>query len=93
MFTDDEMKAALGLFLTEARELLQDVEQGLLGLEDDPSATESVNAVFRAVHNDGRRHVRRTVRGERGRGGHRRGAAGRPPAVPVRLAHDLRRAR
>ena len=50
MSIDDEVRAALDTFVSEARDLLQDMEEGLLGLEDDPSATDTVNAIFRAVH-------------------------------------------
>ncbi len=37
-------------FIIEARELLDAMEEGLLGLEDDPDPTEAINAMFRAVH-------------------------------------------
>jgi two-component system chemotaxis sensor kinase CheA len=47
---DQELLAALDTFVTEARELVQDLEEGLLELEDNPAAGEIVNAVFRAVH-------------------------------------------
>ncbi|GAA1564017.1 chemotaxis protein CheA [Dactylosporangium maewongense] len=46
----DDLNDALDTFITEARELLQDFEEGLLGLEDDPSAEETVNALFRTMH-------------------------------------------
>ncbi|GAA3213041.1 chemotaxis protein CheA [Dactylosporangium siamense] len=48
--TDDDLADALDTFITEARELLQDFEEGLLGLEDEPSAQDSVNALFRTMH-------------------------------------------
>ena len=35
MSFEDEMKAALDTFVIESRELLQDMEDGLLGLEHD----------------------------------------------------------
>ncbi|GAA2328812.1 chemotaxis protein CheA [Dactylosporangium salmoneum] len=41
---------ALGTFLTEARELLQDFEEGLLGLEGYDDTADTVNALFRAMH-------------------------------------------
>jgi two-component system chemotaxis sensor kinase CheA len=50
MTVDDELAGALATFVTEARELLGEIEQGLLLLEDEPSATETIHAVFRAVH-------------------------------------------
>ncbi|MET7419086.1 chemotaxis protein CheA [Dactylosporangium sp. NPDC005555] len=46
----DDLSDALDTFITEARELLQDFEEGLLGLEDDPSAGDTVNALFRTMH-------------------------------------------
>jgi two-component system chemotaxis sensor kinase CheA len=48
--TDDGLADALDTFITEARELLQDFEEGLLGLEDEPSARDTVNALFRTMH-------------------------------------------
>ncbi|WP_327003093.1 chemotaxis protein CheA [Dactylosporangium sp. NBC_01737] len=48
--TDDDLNDALDTFITEARELLQDFEEGLLGLEDEPSAQDTVNALFRTMH-------------------------------------------
>ncbi|MFG1926581.1 chemotaxis protein CheA [Cryptosporangium sp. NPDC048952] len=41
---------SLEIFITEARELVQDVEEGILRLEEAPVETESVNALFRAIH-------------------------------------------
>ncbi|GAB7050933.1 chemotaxis protein CheA [Catenuloplanes indicus] len=49
-FTDDDATEALDIFITEARELLESLEEGLLGLEADPDAAETVNAVFRSAH-------------------------------------------
>ncbi|GAB7038194.1 MULTISPECIES: chemotaxis protein CheA [Catenuloplanes] len=49
-FSDDDATEALDIFITEARELLESLEEGLLGLETDPDATETVNAVFRSAH-------------------------------------------
>lgn len=37
-------------FIAESRELLRDMEEGLLTLEQSPQDTEAVNAVFRAMH-------------------------------------------
>ncbi len=48
--TDEDFSDALDTFITEARELLQDFEEGLLGLEDEPSAQDTVNALFRTMH-------------------------------------------
>ncbi|AVS89331.1 hypothetical protein C8238_14715 [Paracidovorax avenae] len=44
------MEQALQAFIAESGELLEDMEQALLGVlqEDDPS--DSVNAIFRAAH-------------------------------------------
>ncbi|MFI5958410.1 chemotaxis protein CheA [Cryptosporangium sp. NPDC051539] len=50
MSTDDEYGGALDVFLTEARDLVQDVEQGILRLEGGPVEADTVNALFRAVH-------------------------------------------
>jgi two-component system chemotaxis sensor kinase CheA len=47
---DDDMRAALDTFVTEAHELLHDIEEGVLGLEDNPTATDTVAAIFRSVH-------------------------------------------
>ena len=38
------------IFLLEARELLESLEQGLLDLDQAPADSERVNAVFRALH-------------------------------------------
>ncbi len=37
-------------FVSEARDLLEEIAQGLLALEDGPADAERVNAVFRAAH-------------------------------------------
>ena len=50
MSFEDEMRSAMATFVVEARELLQDMETGLLGLENDADPAESVNAIFRAAH-------------------------------------------
>lgn len=50
MSLEEEMQAALDLLLVEAAELLEDMEAGLLGLEDAGADQEVVNSVFRAVH-------------------------------------------
>ncbi|WP_240221441.1 chemotaxis protein CheA [Rheinheimera hassiensis] len=44
------MEQAFQTFLAESAELLQDMEDKLLGLENCEDATESVNSIFRAVH-------------------------------------------
>ena len=54
MSLDDDMAAALEGFVIEARELLQEMEEGLLGLEAEGAHAadlgEVVNAIFRAAH-------------------------------------------
>lgn len=50
MSFDAEMRDALNTFTIESLELLQDMEDGLLGLEEDPEPTERINAIFRAAH-------------------------------------------
>lgn len=50
MSFEDEMKAALDTFVIESRELLQDMEDGLLGLEQDDNPDDSIGAIFRAAH-------------------------------------------
>ncbi|KUL41403.1 chemotaxis protein CheA [Actinoplanes awajinensis] len=50
MALDDDMREALDMFVTEARDLVQGLEEGLLELEDQPSGGEAVNAIFRAAH-------------------------------------------
>ncbi|WP_395004946.1 chemotaxis protein CheW [Undibacterium sp.] len=50
MSFEDEMKAALDTFVIESRELLQDMEDGLLGLEHDDNPDDSIGAIFRAAH-------------------------------------------
>ncbi|PJC12131.1 MAG: chemotaxis protein CheA, partial [Comamonadaceae bacterium CG_4_9_14_0_8_um_filter_60_18] len=44
------MDDALQVFLVEARELLEDMETALLGVEAADDKTELVNAIFRAAH-------------------------------------------
>jgi len=46
----DEMDAAKQGFQVEAEELLEDMEEALLHLENEPDDMDSVNAVFRAAH-------------------------------------------
>ena len=41
---------ALDIFITEARELLESLEEGLLALEADPDDSETINAIFRSAH-------------------------------------------
>jgi two-component system chemotaxis sensor kinase CheA len=50
MSADDDMREALDIFVTEARDLVQALEEGFLDLEDNPSPAETVNTVFRAAH-------------------------------------------
>ncbi len=50
MSFEDEMKAALEAFIVESRELLQDMEDALLGLENETDNTETIAAIFRAAH-------------------------------------------
>ncbi|UQU67901.1 chemotaxis protein CheA [Couchioplanes caeruleus] len=50
MSADDDMREALDIFVTEARDLVQQLEDGFLELEVHPSAAETVNTVFRAAH-------------------------------------------
>lgn len=50
MSFEDEMKAALDTFVIESRELLQDMEDGLLGLEQDDNPSDAIGAIFRAAH-------------------------------------------
>lgn len=50
MSFEDEMKAALDTFVIESRELLQDMEDGLLGLEHDDNPNDAIGAIFRAAH-------------------------------------------
>ena len=50
MSFDEEMQNALKTFTLESLELLQDMEEHLLGLEDDDDQEERINAIFRAAH-------------------------------------------
>ncbi|WP_150048014.1 MULTISPECIES: chemotaxis protein CheA [Methylomonas] len=50
MSIDDEMREALITFTVESLELLQEMEDGLLSLEDGSDAGERINAIFRAAH-------------------------------------------
>lgn len=50
MSLDADMRGALQTFTVESLELLQDMEDGLLGLEDDEEPKERINAIFRAAH-------------------------------------------
>nr|WP_315468211.1 chemotaxis protein CheA [uncultured Undibacterium sp.] len=50
MSFEDEMRAALDTFVIESRELLQDMEDSLLGLEHDDNPDDSIGAIFRAAH-------------------------------------------
>ena len=47
-----DLQSAVNTFLVEGRELAQDLEQGLLRIEQghDPNDTELINAMFRAAH-------------------------------------------
>ncbi|MFZ6749169.1 chemotaxis protein CheW [Undibacterium sp. Ren11W] len=47
---EEEMRAALDTFVVESRELLQDMEDGLLGLEHDDNPADAIGAIFRAAH-------------------------------------------
>ncbi len=47
---EEEMKAALDTFVVESGELLQDMEDGLLGLEHDDNPGDAIGAIFRAAH-------------------------------------------
>jgi two-component system chemotaxis sensor kinase CheA len=44
------MDQALQTFITEARELLAEMEEALLGILDAPDRSDAVNAIFRAAH-------------------------------------------
>ncbi|OQW72647.1 MAG: chemotaxis protein CheA [Proteobacteria bacterium ST_bin11] len=50
MSFDDQMRDALKTFVIESLELLQDMEDGLLSLEEDQEPSERINAIFRAAH-------------------------------------------
>lgn len=44
------MDEALNTFVTESRELLQDMEESLLQIEQNPENSDLINAIFRAAH-------------------------------------------
>jgi two-component system, chemotaxis family, sensor kinase CheA len=50
MSIDDDMRDALKTFTQESLELLQDMEDCLLGLEDDAEPAERINSIFRVAH-------------------------------------------
>src|SRR5450830_26741 len=50
MSFDSEMKAAMETFIVESRDLLQDMEDLLLGLEHSDDSVDAINAIFRAAH-------------------------------------------
>ena len=50
MSFDIEMKAAMETFIVESRDLLQDMEDLLLGLEHSNDTADAINAIFRAAH-------------------------------------------
>lgn len=50
MSFDSEMKAALETFVAESRDLLQDMEELLLGLEHGGDTADAINAIFRVAH-------------------------------------------
>jgi two-component system chemotaxis sensor kinase CheA len=46
----DELEQVLGLYISESRELLDEMESLLLNLEHEEDKSESLNAIFRAAH-------------------------------------------
>ncbi|MGL4369322.1 MAG: Hpt domain-containing protein [Spirochaetota bacterium] len=44
------LDSAKQTFMTESGEMLDEMERCLLSLEDNPSDTEMINALFRSVH-------------------------------------------
>ncbi|UCX04531.1 chemotaxis protein CheA [Shewanella glacialimarina] len=46
----DEIEQVLGLYISESRELLDEMELLLLNLENEQDQAESLNAIFRAAH-------------------------------------------
>lgn len=44
------LDAALHTFIVESRELLQDMEDALLRMENEPADQDTINAIFRAAH-------------------------------------------
>ena len=47
---DDEFDESLVMFFAEARDLLQQIEDMLLGLEGGSDESETINGLFRAAH-------------------------------------------
>ena len=47
---DEEFDESLSMFYVEARDLIQEIEDNLLGLEGGGDATETIGALFRAAH-------------------------------------------
>lgn len=47
---DDELKASIGTFVAESRDLLQEMEATLLGLSHAEVSKEAIHAIFRAAH-------------------------------------------
>lgn len=50
MNLDQDMQAALQIFILESQELLQDMETGLQTIFEQEDHTDTVNAIFRAAH-------------------------------------------
>ncbi|WP_434926097.1 Hpt domain-containing protein [Shewanella sp. HL-SH2] len=46
----DEFEQVLGLYISESRELLDEMESLLLNLEHEENQSESLNGIFRAAH-------------------------------------------
>jgi two-component system chemotaxis sensor kinase CheA len=46
----DELAQVLGLYISESRELLEEMEALLLNLDNEADKSESLNAIFRAAH-------------------------------------------
>ena len=44
------MDEVLQVFIAESQELLQQMEEALLQLENDPDDADTINAIFRAAH-------------------------------------------
>ena len=45
-----DLREALHTYIVESRELLDQMEEGLISLKDEPDSPETINAVFRAIH-------------------------------------------